>query len=146
MDDVVLSESLPTPEELIALRRQMGWGVVSEEVARRTIAAAIFTVCLRREGRLVGLGRVMGDGVLYFSISDVIIARELQGGGHGATLMKALTDYLERAATPGASITLQPIKGREGFYERFGFVRCPHDMFGDGMVFAAAPPPVGVGA
>jgi predicted GNAT family N-acyltransferase len=143
MGDVSLSEDLPTSAEFIALRQQMGWGVVDDGTARRTIECACFTVCLRREGRLVGLGRIMGDGALYFSIADVIIAPELQGGGHGVTLMNALTAYLKRAATPGASITLQPLKGREGFYERFGFVRCPTGPFGAGMVFADAPPPIG---
>ena len=146
MDDLVLSESLPTPTEFIALRAQMGWGTIDDETARQTIARACFTVCLRTQGRLLGLARVMGDGALYFFISDVIVSPELQGGGHGATLMSAVTAYLKRAAKPGASITLQPLKGREGFYERFGFVRCPRDMFGAGMVFANVPPPMGAPA
>ena len=48
-----------------------------------------------------------------------------------------LSDYPE-----GKSITLQPLKGREPFYERYGFVRCPNGPFGDGMVFAEASPPI----
>ena len=57
--------------------------------------------------------------------------------------MKALSDYLRRAAKPGASITLQPLTGREPFYEKFGWVRCPGGPFGAGMVFDEAPPPIG---
>ena len=141
MPDVVAVEAPPTVAEYIDLRKLMGWGSISEDTARQTIERATFSVCLRKEGRLVGLARVAGDGVLYFSISDVIVHPELQGGGHGAALMQAVVAYLKRAAKPGASITLQPLKGREAFYERFGFARCPNGPFGDGMVFAAAPPP-----
>jgi GNAT superfamily N-acetyltransferase len=141
MNDPVLSKTSPSVEEYIALRKLVGWGTIDEETARRTIEGSCFSACLRREGRLVGLVRMIGDGVLYFAFSDVIVSPELQGGGHGARMMRAATDYLRREARPGASITLQPLAGREGFYEKFGFVRCPGGPFGAGMVFAAAPPP-----
>lgn len=143
MSDVVLIEEHPSAAEYIALRQAMGWGTIDEETARRTLDGACFCACLRREGRLVGLVRAIGDGVLYFAVSDVMVSAELRGGGHGATLLKALGDYLRRAAKPGASITLQPLAGREPFYEKFGWVRCPGGPFGSGMIFADAPPPIG---
>jgi predicted GNAT family N-acyltransferase len=141
MDDIVVTEDRPAVEEFIALRLMMGWGAIDEATARQTIDNATFTVCMRRNGRLLGLARVVGDGVLYFYISDVIVHPDLQGGGHGMTLMNAVVAYLKRAAKPGATIALVPTKGRESFYERVGFVRCPNGMFGAGMIFALAPPP-----
>ena len=143
MDDVTLSVGSPTVAEYIALRKLMGWGVIDEATARQTLDGACFSACLRRDGKLVGLVRAIGDGVLYFAVSDVMVSPELRGGGHGATLMRALGDYLRRAAKPGASITLQPLAGREPFYEKSGWVRCPSGPFGSGMVFADAPPPEG---
>ena len=143
MPDVVLSVGNPTVAEYIALRNLMGWGIIDEGTARQTLDRACFSACLRRDGKLAGLVRAIGDGVLYFAVSDVMVSPELRGGGHGATLMNALGDYLRRTAKPGASITLQPLTGREPFYEKFGWVRCPGGPFGAGMVFADAPPPVG---
>ena len=143
MSDVVLSEESPSVAEYIALRESMGWGTIDEDTARRTIDGACYAACLRRDGRLVGLVRAIGDGVLYFAVSDVMVSAELRGGGHGATLLNALGAYLRRAARPGASITLQPLSGREPFYEKFGWVRCPGGPFGSGMVFKHAPPPIG---
>jgi len=142
MTDVVLKEEHPSVAEYIALRQSMGWGTIDAETARRTLDGACYCACLRRDGRLVGLVRAIGDGVLYFAVSDVMVAAELRGGGHGATLLTALGDYLRRVAKPGASITLQPLAGREPFYEKFGWVRCPGGPFGSGMVFADAPPPI----
>jgi GNAT superfamily N-acetyltransferase len=143
MNDLTLLETAPTSDEYIALRRLMGWGTIDQDTARRTLDGACFTACLRRDGRLVGLVRAIGDGCLYFAVSDVMLSPELRGGGHGATLLKALGAYLRRVAKPGASITLQPLQGREPFYEKFGWVRCPGGPFGSGMVFADAPPPIG---
>jgi GNAT superfamily N-acetyltransferase len=142
MGDPTLTEAPPSVAEYIALRQSMGWGTIDEATAQRTLEGACYSACLRRDGRLVGLVRAIGDGCLYFAVSDVMVAAELRGGGHGATLLNALSDYLRRAAKPGASITLQPLQGREPFYEKFGWVRCPGGPFGSGMVFKHAPPPV----
>ncbi len=143
MPDVMLSFERPTVAEYVEIRKLMGWGTIEEATARQTLDGACFTACLRQDGKLVGLVRAIGDGVLYFAVSDVMVSPELRGGGHGATLMNALGDFLRRTAKPGASITLQPLTGREPFYEKFGWVRCPGGPFGAGMVFADAPPPTG---
>jgi predicted GNAT family N-acyltransferase len=143
MSDILLIEERPGVAEYIALRQAMGWGTIDEETAHRTIEGACYSACLRQNGKLVGLVRVIGDSCLYFAVSDVMVSRELRGGGHGATLLNALRAYLNKAAKPGASITLQPLIGREPFYEKYGWVRCPGGPFGQGMVFADAPPPIG---
>jgi predicted N-acetyltransferase YhbS len=138
--DIVMSEALPTAAEYIDLRSRAGWGLIDEDTAVTTINAASFTVCLRWEHRLVGLARVMGDGVLYFFLADLIVDPALRGEKLGDRLMRAVTTYFERRAKPGASITLVPLNGGEPFYEKFGFVRCPDGPFGTGMHYAAAPP------
>jgi len=141
MQEVIISEELPTAAEYIALRARAAWGRVDEEIAVRTIRAAAFTVCLRHNGRLVGLARVMGDGVLYFFLAEVIVDAGFRGSGHGDRLMRTVTAYFDRSARPGATIVLIPLNGREFFYEKFGFVRCPGGPFGTGMHYAPAPPP-----
>ena len=136
--EVRVVEGPPTAAEYIALRARMDWGVIDEATAMTTIAAAAFTVCLRDQDRLIGLARVMGDGVLYFFLADLIVDPEFRGGGRGEKLMQAVTDYFDRNAKAGASVTLVSLNGRESFYERFGFVRCPNGPFGMGMHYAPA--------
>jgi predicted N-acetyltransferase YhbS len=135
--EVIVSERVPTATEYIDLRARMDWGTIDEATAVKTIEAAAFTACLRDNGRLIGLARVMGDGVMYFFLADLIVDPEFLGGGHGERLMRLVTDYFDRNAKPGASITLVPLNGREFFYERFGFVRCPSGPFGTGMHYAS---------
>jgi predicted GNAT family N-acyltransferase len=133
MTTLKLIEERPTPAEYAELRRLMGWGEIDDETARASIDAAVFSVCLREGDRLLGLARVVGDGVLYFYISDVILLPELRGSGHGASLMKSVIHYLAKAAKPGATITVVPLKGREKFYESFGFKPCPNELLGAGL-------------
>jgi len=128
----------PSPAEYAELRRLMGWGEIDDETARVSVDAAVFSVCLRADDRLLGLARVAGDGVLYFYISDVILLPELRGSGHGTSLMKSVIDYLAKAAKPGATITVAPMKGREKFYERFGFKLCPNELLGAGLFLPAS--------
>jgi predicted GNAT family N-acyltransferase len=141
MEEVIVSEGLPTVSEYIGLRTTLGWGRMDEETANRTLQAAAFTVCLRRQDRLVGIARVMGDGAMYFFLADLIVDPEFRGSGYGDRLMQAVASYFDRSAMPGATITLVPLNGGEAFYEKFGFVRCPSGPFGAGMRYAAAPPP-----
>ena len=138
---IAVSERPPSSAEYIELRARMGWGTIDEESAIKTVEAASFTACLRDDGRLIGLARVMGDGVLYFFLADLIVDPAYRGGGHGDTLMQLVTKYFDRNARPGASITLVALNGSETFYERFGFVRCPSGPFGMGMHYASAPAP-----
>ena len=115
MEGLKLVEQRPAPAEYAGLRRSMGWGEIDDETACASADAAVFSPCLRAGDRLLGLARVVGDGVLYFYISGVIVLPELRGGGHGASLMKSVISYWARAAKPGATITVVPMKGREQF-------------------------------
>jgi GNAT superfamily N-acetyltransferase len=133
MNNVVLIEGSVTATEFIEFRKFMGAPDVDMPAALKTVSNALFTACLRDEGRLLGFARVVGDGVLYFYLSDVIIHPSLRGGGYGALLMNSVLGYLKRSAVPGATIVVVPLAGREGFYERFGFKRCPDGHFGIGM-------------
>jgi GNAT superfamily N-acetyltransferase len=141
MNPIVLAEDLPTAKEYSELRANAGWGAIDEEIARQTIGAACYTVTLRRQGKLIGLARVMGDSALYFFLADLIVDLEFRGEGLGDRLMRAVTEYFDRCAKPGATIALIPLRGGESFYERFGFARCPDGPFGTGMHYRSAPPP-----
>jgi predicted N-acetyltransferase YhbS len=140
MMGIGVSEHPPTAAEYVDLRARSGWGTIDQETASKTIQASSFMACLRDNDRLIGLVRVMGDGVLYFFLADLIVDPAYRCR-HGDTLMRLATDYFDRNAKPGASITLVALNGREVFYERFGFVRCPNGPFGAGMHYASAPAP-----
>src|SRR5262249_45871290 len=160
MTNVVVVDETISAAEFIEFRKLMGSPDVDSETARKTVSGALYTVCLREDGRLLGFARVVGDGVLYFYISDVIVHPVLRGGGYGVRLMNSVVGYLKCSASTGpmdlaegylkctasagAMVFVVPLAGRECFYERFGFRRCPDGRFGAGMylpVVAMREPP-----
>src|SRR5215475_2631898 len=121
MATLELAEKSPTAAEYIDFRAKVGWGNIDEATATRSLKASTYSVTLRQDGNLVGFARVMGDGVLFFFLAEVIVDDAVRGQGCGEQLMGAITRYFERAALPDATITLVAMPGRERFYERFGF-------------------------
>ena len=136
---ITLGVGPPTATEFLDLRSAVGWPIAPPPVVAKALEGSLYTVCLRRQGRLVGLGRIVGDGVLCFYVSDLLVHPDVQGLGLGDRLMGALVAYIEEHAADGASVALICTPGRAAFYERHGFTRCPNAYFAEGMVYL---PPV----
>jgi GNAT superfamily N-acetyltransferase len=89
-DEYQVIERIPTVEEYLALREAVGWGRLDEQMTARGLAYALFTVCLLHKGNVIGCGRVIGDGGLYFYLQDIIVLPVFQAKGLGKRLMKAI--------------------------------------------------------
>lgn len=123
-------ERAPTIEEYFALRKGVDWMLFDEEMTARGLANALFSVCILHQGKVIGCGRVVGDGSLYFYVQDVIILPAFQGQGLGKRLMQAIIAYLDKHAHPGAFIGLMAAKDVSPFYTQFGFAVRPPDQPG----------------
>jgi len=128
-----ISTRPPPLSDFITLRAAEGWGEISEEAARTSLAGGLLNVCAYDSDTLAGFGRVVGDGALYFYIQDLIIVPACRGKGLGRQLLKHLLDEIRKIATPGATIGLMAANGKEAFYERFDFVSRPNEIYGAGM-------------
>jgi ribosomal protein S18 acetylase RimI-like enzyme len=116
-----LEHRSPTISEYKTLREAVGWWDVAEAAVEAALGNALFSVVAIEKGTLVGLGRVVGDGGLYFYIQDLIIDPEFQEKGFGKQVMGALMAFIRTKAKSGAFIGLMAAKGLEGYYEPFGF-------------------------
>lgn len=70
------------------------------------------------DGRLVGLARVMTDGVLFSFLCDLAVEPDVQGLGIGK---KLIAEVLDRCK--GTELVLRDSDLSSGFYERLGFRR-----------------------
>lgn len=111
----------------------MGWGETAEETAQASLNDTLFHVCVRKNEQLVGMGRVIGDGHMYFYIQDVVIRPEFQNQGIGRLVMGKIEEYLAINAKSGATVGLLSAKGKEGFYKGFGYIERPNETLGNGM-------------
>ena len=88
---------------------------------------------MRDKSQLIGMGRIVGDGAMYFYIQDVIVDPSYQGTGVGSVLMDHIENYLSVATQKGATIGLLAAKGKEAFYIRYGYMLRPSNTLGHGM-------------
>lgn len=107
--------------EFIMLRDAVGWPRTHERTTVSALKNSIYSAVAVKNNHVIGFGRIIGDGGLYFYIQDIMVHPECQGRGVGKALMHDLLHYIETHAGPGAFVGLMAAKGRTTYYEQFGF-------------------------
>jgi len=128
-----LVETLPSPADYNRLRQAVGWGVYDEAVIEKALPNTLYCVCAFCDDEMVGMARVIGDGGLVFYIQDVIVLPEFQRQGLGAQLMEAVMAFVRAQARHNTIVGLMSARGKEAFYERYGFTPRPTEKHGAGM-------------
>ncbi len=108
--------------EYQALRGTTDWFSVDDEVVAKSIQNDLFSVCVFDDTTLVGMGRIVGDGAIYFYIQDVIVIPSYQGKGIGVLIMNEIETYLEANAFNNSFIGLMAADGIQKFYHKFGYL------------------------
>ena len=106
-----------------------------KDQAEKSLKHTLFSVAALYEEKVVGMGRLVGDGVMYWYLQDIIVLPDYQGKGIGKAIVERLIQYVSENSLPGTSTTigLMAAKGKEGFYEKLGFLCRPSNKFGAGM-------------
>jgi GNAT superfamily N-acetyltransferase len=123
-------ERTPTVAEYNRIRESAGLSVKDELAAEQGLAGTLYAVCIEQDGVAVGIGRVIGDGGLFFDIVDVAVLAEHWRKGVGQSIMAALMTYVDAHARPSSLICLMANRGVAQFYEKFGFKARDPDMPG----------------
>lgn len=118
---IVLIERFPGVDDYRRLRTAAGLSPKTEEAARRALPNTLHGVSLLRDGEVVGMGRVIGDGGCFFIVVDVAVLPELQGRGLGRRIMAALDAWLRGNVPPSAYVTLVADGDAKHLYAKFGF-------------------------
>ena len=105
--------------ELSELYRIAPLGNKSAENLQRTYAKSMHKCFVLDQGRIVGAGRVVGDGIDTAYLCDVVVHPERQGEGLG----KALVLKLKELSAGHRKIMLYANPGKEDFYRKLGFRR-----------------------
>ncbi|ASS68541.1 MULTISPECIES: GNAT family N-acetyltransferase [unclassified Paenibacillus] len=111
----------PAPEEYIRLRKAAGLSAKSPEGAAIGLRNSIYCVSLRHEDRLIGMGRIIGDGGCFYQIVDIAVDPAYQGIGLGKLVMAHLTEYLDSHAPKGSYVSLIADVPADRLYKQYGF-------------------------
>lgn len=128
-------EEFITAEEYMELRRKVGWCEFALEEAQAGIDNAYMVRCARDENKAIGVVRLLWEGGYIAFLSDVIVDPMYQGQGIGKKLVESIIERVKADMKPGykVKICLLAAKGKEPFYEKFGFSERPNDKLGAGM-------------
>ena len=133
IDSLIVDFTAPRVEDFLSLREKIGWQNVSAKDAKASLDNSLFHVAVYFEEQLVGMGRVVGDGVMYFYIQDIAVHPDYQGLRIGAVIMEQIEIYLSNTAVANATVGLLSVKGKEAFYARYGYITRPNASLGHGM-------------
>lgn len=106
-------------EELSALYRAAPLGNKSAASLRASFGASRYCCLVREDGRLVGAGRALADGIDCSYLCDIAVMPSHQGTGLG----KAIVARLVELSAGHRKILLYAVPGKEAFYAKAGFRR-----------------------
>lgn len=131
--ELELRKEAPPTSEFIKFRAACGWGEISMETAEAALNSSLIDVSCWKNGTLIGFGRVVGDGVLYFYLQDIIVHPNWRKQAIGSKIIERLLSEIKKVAPNGATIGLMSATGKEELYEKFGFTARPTKGLGAGM-------------
>lgn len=126
-----IENNFPTVEEYKYLCDSVGWSdVMNFDVVETSLRNSIHCVTVKVDEQIVGMGRIVGDGAIYFYIQDIVVHPEYQKNGIGKEIMNNLVEYLHTNALDKAFIGLFASEGKESFYEKYDFKDYSPNMTG----------------
>ncbi len=129
-----IKHSFPSNEDFNKLFMSVGWGERDDEKINMHRQMNAFAVSVYEGKNIVGMARVVGDGS-YYTVFDVVVDKKRQKEGIGAILMREIVEWYRSIEDDDTYLYLGASKGREKFYEKFGFVARPYGEVGAGMKF-----------
>ena len=123
-------------ETYLDIRASVHWKVLRKEQAEKALNNSLYTVMAVENGKTIGMGRIVGDGAVICYIQDFVVRPEYQGTSIGRKMMERLIAHVEelRMDQSEMMLCLMCAKGREQFYEKFGFIGRPTENLGPGML------------
>jgi ribosomal protein S18 acetylase RimI-like enzyme len=116
----LIDEIVPI-DDYMRLREISGLTPFPRAAAEAGLANAILGVSVVAGGQVVGMGRVIGDGGLFFQIVDIAVEPAFQGRGLGKAIMRRLIDRLAARLPAQAYVSLMADGEAHRLYSRFGF-------------------------
>ena len=124
-----------TAEEYCELRAAVQWQPIAKDQAQSGLDHSDYIVSCHEGETVVGCARIFWDKGYIAYLADVMVKPEYQGKGIGKQLVESCISYIQGQLKEGwrIKIVIVSAKGKEGFYEKFGFQNRPNANDGAGM-------------
>ena len=121
--DFALVENQLSANDCIRLKIATGFRNRPIDQVERALKNDLLDVVAIVNNEVVGMGRLVGDGVMYWYLQEIIVLPEYQGKGIGTGIVNYLLEYIKKHTEDETftSVGLTAAEGKTSFYERFGF-------------------------
>jgi ribosomal protein S18 acetylase RimI-like enzyme len=120
-EGIQIHPTAPNINDYLRLRDIAGLSPFTPSAAEVGLAGTYFGVSILFEETIVGMGRIDGDGGLFFQIVDIAVDPDYQGRGQGFSVMSALMEHPKKYAPPSAHVSLLADVPAHKLYEKIGF-------------------------
>ena len=122
---ISIKENNRNVEEFNHLYDSVGWGCYDEEVSKKALDNSFYTISVYDDDKIIGFGRLVGDTICFLYVHDVMVLPEYQSKKIGTMVMNKLLEKVKevKKENPFLRVYTGASKEKEGFYEKFGFVK-----------------------
>lgn len=125
-----LVNETPTAEDYVSLRIRSGMGDKNLERSRIALRNSLFTAALYDGQKLIGFGRIVGDGGVTYVVSDIMVDKDYQRRGYAEQIMTAIDGYLQEHAHVDSYICLIANQPADQLYHKHQFAYLPENKCG----------------
>lgn len=121
-----------TSDEFLEMVESVGWRTYSKKQIDNALANTMYMVKATVDGKLAGIGRVVGDYSIVCMLTDICVKPEFQKHGIGLKIVEELKNLISSNVHEGEKmqIELTPTAGNESFYQKAGFKYNPEKITG----------------
>lgn len=129
-------EHVPSANEFNYLTDSVGWGTRKNNIIDEALKNTLYSLCVYDDEKLIGYGRIIGDKTIFLYIQDVMVIPEYQNKHIGTGILNNLLEQINiyKKINPNIRTYLGASKGKESFYEKFGFISRPNKDLDAGMI------------
>lgn len=133
---ISIKEKVNSIEEFNYLYDAVGWESYDKKVSEKALANTMYSVSVYDDDKIIGYGRIIGDRICFLYIHDVMVIPKYQNKKIGSQIMNKLLEKVNqiKIENPYVRAYLGASKGKEKFYERFGFIKREDANLGSGMI------------
>ncbi|MDT2865453.1 GNAT family N-acetyltransferase [Vagococcus carniphilus] len=124
--NVFYIESIPPKaEEYLILRKKAGLSSRQLIASQDGLKNSIYAISVRENEthRLIGMGRIIGDGGTVYQLVDIAVDPNYQGLKIGTQIMEHLMLFVNESINQQAYVNLIADIPADRLYEKFGFVK-----------------------
>ena len=133
---ILIKENVNNVDEFNYLYDAVGWGSYQKKISEKALTNTIYSVSVYDDDAIIGFGRLIGDGICFLYLHDVMVDPRYQNNKIGTQIMNKLLDKVNqiKLENPYVRVYLGASKGKEKFYEKFGFITREKANLGSGMI------------